>query len=119
MLDFSSLTHYDWLDTPMWVFDPKAERNLWANAAALSFWQVESAEMFLSRSFQDPTDAVRERLAVTATDHAQGKIVREQWTLYPKGQPVTVMLASRGIHTPDRRLVMLMAAQSLPHGTDK
>ncbi len=119
MLDFSSLTHYDWLDTPMWVFDPKAERNLWANAAALSFWQVESAEMFLSRNFQDPTEAVRERLAVTAADHAQGKIVREQWTLYPKGKPTTVMLASRGIQTPDRRVVMLMAAQSLPHGTDK
>ncbi|MDM4765624.1 ATP-binding protein [Pelomonas sp. SE-A7] len=119
MLDFSSLTHYDWLDTPMWVFDPKAERNLWANAAALSFWQLESAEMFLSRSFQAITEQVRERLAVTAADHAQGKIVREQWTLYPKGQAMTVMLASRGILTPDRRQVMLLAAQSLPHGTDK
>src|SRR6218665_940554 len=119
MLDFSSLTHYDWLDVPMWVFDPERQRNLWANAAALSFWRTESAEEFLSRDFSDNGEAVRERLAVTAADHTQGKIVREQWTLYPKGQPTTVMLVSRGIRTPDRRQVMLFAADSLASGTDK
>ena len=119
MLDFSSLTHYDWLDVPMWVFDPERQRNLWANAAALSFWRTESAEEFLSRDFSDSGEAVRERLAVTAADHTQGKIVREQWTLYPKGQPTTVMLVSRGIRTPDRRQVMLFAADSLASGSDK
>jgi signal transduction histidine kinase len=119
MLDFSSLTHYDWLDVPMWVFDPQRQRNLWANAAALSFWRTESAEEFLSRDFSDSVEAVRERLAVTAADHTQGKIVREQWTLYPKGQPITVMLVSRGIRTPDRRQVMLFAADSLASGSDK
>ncbi len=118
MLDFSSLTHYDWLDVPMWVFDHHRQRNLWANAAALRFWRAASAEEFLARDFSDTTAAVRERLAVTATDHAQGQIVREQWTLYPKGQPVTAMLVSRGILTPDRRQVMLFAADSLASGAD-
>jgi signal transduction histidine kinase len=118
MLDFSSLTHYDWLDVPMWVFDHHRQRNLWANAAALRFWRAASAEEFLARDFSDTTSAVRERLAVTATDHAQGKIVREQWTLYPKGQPITAMLVSRGILTPDRRQVMLFAADSLASGAD-
>ncbi|MCV2365645.1 hypothetical protein LNV23_19520 [Paucibacter sp. DJ1R-11] len=119
MLDFACLTHYDWLDVPMWVFDPERQRNLWANAAALSFWRASSAEEFLSRDFSDTSEAVRERLAVTAADHGQGKIVREQWTLYPKGQPATVMLVSRGILTPDRRQVMLFAADSLSSGSDK
>ncbi len=118
MLDFSCLTHYDWLDVPMWVFDAERQRNLWANAAALRFWQAGTAEKFLSSSFSDTSEAVRERLAVTATDHGQGKIVREQWTLYPKGQPTTVMLVSRGILTPDRRQVMLFAADSLASGAD-
>ncbi|MDC8770946.1 ATP-binding protein [Roseateles albus] len=118
MLDFSCLTHYDWLDVPMWVFDAERQRNLWANAAALRFWQAGSAEKFLSSDFSDTSVAVRERLAVTAADHAQGKIVREQWTLYPKGQPTTVMLVSRGILTPDRRQVMLFAADSLASGVD-
>lgn len=119
MLDFSSLTHYDWLDVPMWVFDQERQRNLWANAAALSFWRAESAEEFLSRDFSDTTPMVKERLAVTAADHAQGKIVREQWTLYPRGQATTVLLVSRGIRTPDRRQVMLFAADALPAGVDK
>ncbi|WP_310384029.1 histidine kinase dimerization/phospho-acceptor domain-containing protein, partial [Roseateles sp.] len=118
MLDFSCLTHYDWLDVPMWVFDAERQRNLWANAAALRFWQAGSAEKFLSSDFSDTSEAVRERLAVTAADHSQGKIVREQWTLYPKGQPTTAMLVSRGILTPDRRQVMLFAADSLASGAD-
>ena len=118
MLDFSCLTHYDWLDVPMWVFDAERQRNLWANAAALRFWQAGSAEKFLSSDFSDTSASVRERLAVTAADHGQGKIVREQWTLYPKGQPTTVMLVSRGILTPDRRQVMLFAADSLASGVD-
>jgi len=119
MLDFSCLTHYDWLDVPMWVYDPERQRNLWANAAALRFWHAASAEEFLSQDHSDTAEAVRERLAVTAADHAQEKIVREQWTLYPKGQPTTAMLVSRGIRTPDRRQVMLFAADSLASGEDK
>ncbi len=118
LLDFASLGHYDWLDVPLWVFDPEQQRNLWANAAALRFWHADSAEEFLSRDFSEHGDAVRERLAVTAADHAQGKIVREQWTLYPKGEPTTVMLVSRGMRTPDRRQVMLFAADSLGGGSD-
>jgi signal transduction histidine kinase len=118
LLDFSSLSHYDWLDVPLWVFDPERQRNLWANAAALRFWHADSAEEFLSRDFSEHGDAVRERLAVTAADHAQGKIVREQWTLYPKGEPTPVMLVSRGMRTPDRRQVMLFAADSLGGGAD-
>ncbi|MDY0746662.1 ATP-binding protein [Paucibacter sp. R3-3] len=119
MLDFSSLSHYDWLDVPMWVYDPVRRRNLWANAAALSFWRAETAEEFLSTEFSDASAAVRDRLAVTAADHSQGKIVREQWTLYPKGQPTTVMLVSRGIRSPDRQQMMLFAADSLASGSDK
>ena len=119
MLDFSCLTHYDWLDVPMWVYDQERQRNLWANAAALNFWRAESAEEFLSSDLSDMSASVAERLAVTAADHTQGKLVREQWTLYPKGQPTTVMLVSRGIRTPDKRQVMLFAADSLVSGVDK
>ncbi|MFN3860492.1 MAG: ATP-binding protein [Roseateles sp.] len=118
LLDFASLSHYDWLDVPLWVFDPEQQRNLWANAAALRFWHADSAEEFLSRDFSEHGATVRERLAVTAADHAQGKIVRELWTLYPKGEPTTVMLVSRGMRTPDRRQVMLFAADSLGGGAD-
>jgi len=121
MLDFSCLSHYDWLDVPMWVFDAEHHRNLWANAAALSFWRVEKAEEFLSRDFTDfaGQEAVGERLAALAAEHALGKIVRQQWTLYPRGKPTPAMLVSRGIRTPQGRQVMLIAADQLDAGTDK
>ncbi|MFG6449747.1 ATP-binding protein [Roseateles sp. BYS180W] len=118
MLDFSCLTHYEWLDVPMWVYDQENRRNLWANAAALQFWRAESAEEFLGQH-DELNGAVSERLAVATADHAQGKVVREQWTLYPKGQPVTVMLASRGLLTPDKRQVTLFAADAIVNGLDK
>ncbi|PZP29375.1 MAG: hypothetical protein DI603_17030 [Roseateles depolymerans] len=118
LLDFSSLSHYDWLDVPLWVYDPERRRNLWANAAALRFWHADSAEEFLSRDFTEHGEAVSERLAATSADHAQGRIVREQWTLYPKGAPTPVMLVSRGIRTPERRQVMLFAADSLGGDAD-
>lgn len=53
LLDFSSLAHYDWLDVPLWVFDPERQCNLWANAAALRFWRAGSAEEFLGRDFAE------------------------------------------------------------------
>ena len=122
MLDFSSLSHYDWLDVPMWVFDFEHRRNLWANAAALSFWRVERAEEFLSRRFDHfagQNEGFSERLQAAAAEHALGKLVREQWTLFPRGKPTTVMLVSRGIRTPEGRQVMLIAADQLDSGSDK
>ncbi|MFK4996466.1 PAS domain-containing protein, partial [Klebsiella pneumoniae] len=61
LLDSSSLSHYDWLDVPLWVFDPDKRRNLWANPAALRFWHADSAEEFLSRDFTEHGDTVSER----------------------------------------------------------
>ncbi|MFO1226080.1 ATP-binding protein [Roseateles sp.] len=118
LLDFSSLAHYDWLDVPLWVFDPERQCNLWANAAALRFWRAGSAEEFLGRDFAEHGIAARERVAAAVGHLAQGRIVREQWTLYPNGEPKTVMLVSRGIRLPDRRLGLLMAADSLGGGAD-
>ena len=57
----------------MWVYDQERQRNLWANAAALSFWRADSAEEFLSRDLSDMSPSVAERLAVTAADHAHGE----------------------------------------------
>ena len=92
MLDFSCLTHYDWLDVPMWVYDQERQRNLWANAAALSFWRADSAEEFLSSDLSDMSASVAERLAVTAADHTQGKLRARR----ENGDP-------SGFHTPSHR----------------
>ncbi|HEY1091894.1 MAG TPA: ATP-binding protein [Burkholderiaceae bacterium] len=119
MLDFASLTHYDWLDTPMWVLDAKGERRLWANAAGLSFWRAESLDAFLRAELAPPDEATRQRYAAMAAGHAQDRSLREQWTLQVAGAACSVLLASRGVLLNDGSQAMLLAAQALPEGADR
>ncbi|MBT9458176.1 MAG: hypothetical protein IV092_21935 [Burkholderiaceae bacterium] len=119
MLDFTCLTHYEWLDVPVWVFDHARQRNLWANAAALSLWRADSEAEFLARDMSDASESARLRLNLTAAEHAKGQVIREQWTLYPKGHPVTATLVSRAILTDEGRQVMLFASDPLSTSFDK
>ncbi len=118
MLDFSVLPHYEWLDIPVWVFDDVHHRCLWANAAALTLWRADSQAELLARDLSDISAGARLRLSLAAAEHARGEVVREPWTLYPKNEPVSVMLTSRSILTPDGRQVMLFTASPLSSNPD-
>ena len=118
MLDFSVLPHYEWLDIPVWVFDDVRHRCLWANAAALTLWRADSQAELLGRDMSDISAGARLRLTLAAAEHARGGVVREPWTLYPKNEPVSVMLTSRGILSPDGRQVMLFTAAPLSSNPD-
>ena len=119
MLDFSVLPHYEWLDIPVWVFDDVHHRCLWANAAALTLWRADSQAELLARDMSDISEGARLRLSLAAAEHARGEVVREQWTLYPKNEPVNTILVSRGILSPDGRQVMLFVATPLSSNFDK
>lgn len=113
MLDSSCLRLYEWLDLPMWVFDAERLCMVWGNTAAHTFWQAQSEQEFLERDFSDLTEGARTRLALTTQRHAKGEIVRESWTVYPHGTPVTSQLISQGIILPDQRVGILFAAEPL------
>jgi len=119
MLDFSALPSYEWLDQPMWVFDAQRLCHLWANAAGLKFWRAQSLAELQQRNFSDMRETVQARLQVMAAEHARGQVVQEQWTLYPKDQPVTVMLQSCAIQTPDGRIAMLFSGMNSAPVLDK
>ena len=118
MLDFSCLSHYEWLDVPMWVFDAERSRMVWANNAALTFWRDQDLPSLLRRDFSDLSEGARTRLQLAMRAHAIGEIRREYWTLYPEGVPVTTMLLSRGIRLQDDRVGILFAAEPLTMGMD-
>jgi signal transduction histidine kinase len=118
MLTFSCLQFYEWLDIPLWVFDAQHLRTVWANRAGLAFWHAENEAEFLSRDFSDVSEGVRTRLALSLQAHARGEIVRDSWTLYPKGVPLTSVLASRGILLPDARQGILFASEPLSTSLD-
>ena len=118
MVDFSCLPFYEWLDVPIWVFDPERLQATWANRAGLTFWQADSVEELSRRDFSDVSEGVRTRLALSAQAHARGEVTRDSWTLYPKGTPFTSVLVSRGIVMPDGRQGILFASEPLSTGLD-
>ena len=118
MLDIGCLPFYEWLDIPAWVFDAQRMRINWANAAGLAYWRSTTQEELLSRDYADASESVRTRLALTMQAHARGEAVRESWTLYPRGKPVTSILVSRGILLADGTQALLFVSERLPARVD-
>ncbi|WP_088280311.1 ATP-binding protein [Ideonella sp. A 288] len=118
MLDFDDLQHYDWLHVPTWVFDVERLAVVWANAAGLQFWQAGDMDELCQRDFSDASPAVIARLEAAMQQHAQGRLVREPWTLYPHDEPMTSVLLSRGIRLPDGRQAILFASEPLAASYD-
>jgi len=118
LLNTSCLPFYEWLDVPAWVFDAQRMRTAWANAAGCAYWLASSREELLARDFSDASESARARLALTMQAHARGEVLRESWTLYPKGKPVTSILVSRGIVLDDGAQALLFISERLPANVD-
>ncbi|MDP3823538.1 MAG: ATP-binding protein [Burkholderiales bacterium] len=118
LLDARCLPYYEWLDMPAWVFDATRMRNAWVNPAACTYWLAHSREELLARDYADASEGARTRLALTMQAHARGEVLRESWTLYPKGQPVTSILVSRGIVLDDGTQALLFVSERLPANVD-
>jgi signal transduction histidine kinase len=99
-LHFSELALLDWLNLPAWVFDVKRLRICWANPAGLAYWHADAPAELFARDFSDISEAALSRLQTTMALHAQGRTVREVWTLYPRGAPMTSILNSRSVRLP-------------------
>ncbi len=118
MLAYTDLQHYEWLHVPMWVFDAERLAMVWANAAGLQWWGAHSMDELIARDYGDASPASRARLMNSMQQHAQGKVVREPWTLYPRDAPITSILLTRGISLPDGRQAILFASEPLAASYD-
>ncbi|MEO8805774.1 MAG: ATP-binding protein [Burkholderiaceae bacterium] len=118
LLNTSCLPFYEWLDVPAWVFDAQRMRTAWANAAGCAYWLASNRDELLARDFSDASESARARLALTMQAHARGEVLRESWTLYPKGQPITSILVSRGIVLDDGTQALLFVSERLPANVD-
>ena len=113
-LPFSALDAFLWSDTPMWVFDLQRLRMSWANPAGVTLWNAASLEELLARDFSSLSEATIVRNQSVMAQHAAGRSVRDQWTIYPKGLPVTVNAHSIGVHMADGSVAILYEAQAVP-----
>jgi signal transduction histidine kinase len=117
-IPFAGLELFEWSDTPMWVFDLVRRRMAWANAAGVAFWNAESRAELLARDFANMSEATVTRNEATVAEFAAGRTVREQWTLYPKGKPVTVKAHSTGVVMDDGSIAILYEAHVAPDDVD-
>ncbi len=114
VLPFSALAALEWTDTPMWVFDLNARCMRWANPAGLVFWNAGSLDEFLSRDFSALSQSTIFRNQAQMEEHAKGHCGRDQWTVYPLGQPTTLNAHTIGIELADGSLAILYEASQAP-----
>jgi CheY-like chemotaxis protein len=101
---------WDALRRPIWLFDPKALRGVYANSAALRLWGADSLDELLARDFSQLSRAVRARTRRLAQATAGGEAVDERWTFFPNGEPVTVQATISTCVLDDGRAVLLFEA---------
>ncbi len=89
--DFRGLAGYDLLSRPVWIFDVDRHAMWWGNESALAFWNAGSLEDFCRRDFSSDSSNVRERLRRIVESGPGSARFQESWTLYPLGQPTTVV----------------------------
>lgn len=95
---------------PTWVFDADYFRQRWANRAALELWSAASKEELYARDYSDMSASTRARMRGYIEGFQVGRNAEEQWTLYPKGKPLTVKLFLSGIPLDDGRTGVLIQA---------
>ncbi|MBX2880307.1 MAG: EAL domain-containing protein [Granulosicoccus sp.] len=99
------------LVTPFWIFDIQHFSMIWANESALRVWQADSLSELNNRDFAQQTSAaVIHRLEQFQSSFEQGEVIRENWTIHPKGKPVTYLMQFHGVVLDDGRTAMLVEA---------
>jgi diguanylate cyclase (GGDEF)-like protein len=121
-LSADALSIFSRLRTAIWVFDIDKGHVLWGNEASLEIWAADSLEELVSRNMgHDMSQSVAQRLAQYQEDFVTSDaIFSENWSLYPKGKPITLRVIHSGVVLEDGRMAMLcegMERQSVDNET--
>ncbi|MCW5624672.1 MAG: EAL domain-containing protein [Burkholderiales bacterium] len=104
---WTSLAAYDWLDTPVWVYDVQNQRRLWANDAAKTLWGDGASDRQPSDDLFDQTSATRTRLTILLERACTGHTPSELWTFQKGTRPIQILVHMSGIQTEDGRAALL------------
>lgn len=100
------------LKAAIWVYDIDHKIIVHANEAACQLWQASNEAELKQRDLSiGMTQTVSDRLKLYQIDFetAQSRF-HENWTLFPKGSPVTIDVVYSGFRLPDGRMGMLCEA---------
>jgi diguanylate cyclase (GGDEF)-like protein len=103
------LSGFESIDSPLWVFDTDHSKICWANRKALEIWKSDSLSELCKRDMGlDMSTSVEKRLRQYQSDFLQSNAkFREQWTIYPKDEPLTMSMYLSGFRLEDGRMAML------------
>ncbi|HRI66002.1 MAG TPA: PAS domain-containing protein [Polyangium sp.] len=112
MLQFTHCEQaFDSVPIPIWVLDIQNFRILWANRVGLEFWNAENNTELAAREMLDRApEAVLVRLRQTILRIHAGETFQEDWTFFPKGKPMPVILHLQPIRWTDGQVMMLNQA---------
>ncbi len=116
MLLHERLAAFEFSSVPTWVFDADFFRQRWANRAALELWRAKTPEDLYARDYSDMSESTRARMQGYVAGFREGRNAQEQWTLYPKGAPVTMKLFLSGVPLDDGRIGVLIQAFEITQG---
>ena len=78
------------LGTAIWLYQFSRQTIVWANRAALQLWDAPDLDALQQRDFSASSEAARLRLATYRESFARDEVLRESWTIYPRGRPVQI-----------------------------
>ncbi len=108
--DVDDLAGFDRLRTPIWVFDVEQHAMWWGNQSALVFWGAESLAELRARDFSSDSQNVRDRLRLMVSAEGPVSSFQEGWTLYPKGQPITIVADIAPVWIEEGRRALMIEA---------
>lgn len=85
------------LGAPLYIYGFRTQRILWANPAALSFWNSASEAELCERDLSSASASTEIRLEEYLQGFRRGEVRSESWTFYPKGQPITAQCRCSGV----------------------
>lgn len=100
-------------DHACWVRDVEHWRVVWANAAAQVLWRADSPDELYHRDVSPLSRASETRLLEYRKQIAHGGAITSQWTLFPKGHPVTVLADIRAFRMEDGRIALFFRAHRI------
>ena len=96
------------LQAPIWIFDIDNSCIVFANKPACHLWQADTEQELLDRDFtEDMSATVGKRLRQYQVDFVERDAsFNEMWTLYPNGEPKSVMVIFSSFPLDDGRMGM-------------
>ncbi|WP_309628165.1 response regulator [Brevundimonas sp.] len=110
MPDPSSVAAWNCLKRPVWLYDPQTGRKPYANPAALALFGAASLDALAARDFSARSPAIKARIRRLVDRTADGETVRERWTFFPHGQPVTAEATVSALTDEEGQLLLLFEA---------